>query len=241
MFTPSDFDLVDLDHIIESYDYATDPLLKNHFHLIEQHLCEKIENYGEGVNDYGSAMMKHLQRTSQYGSDFLIHIGFSHKAANNFYHANLLQDLGKIHPAFDVGLWSLPHRPSDEERAEKRLHVPRGPEVFKDSLYSKAVADEMASLFSHPHISIVIPAIQLFHHERIDGKGPYGKTGDEMGKVIKTACIVDAKDGDMIPRPHQEHGRGEEEALDRMKNGEKYQGAFDGLLDKYARFRGVRL
>lgn len=231
-FNANDFDLLALDDVIESYDFESDPLLVRHFHQIERNLCSQIESYGAGINEYGVIMMAHLRRTSLYGRDFLIHLGFSPQAANNFYHANLLQDLGKIHPAFDVELWSLPYRPSPEQKAEKREHVHRGPEVF-----SEAVEDEMDVLFSHPHVSMLIPAIQLFHHERVDGKGTYGKTGDQMGKVIKTACIVDAKDGDMMKRPHQSHERTEEEALERMKTAEKYDGAFDELLDIYIDYR----
>lgn len=232
MFEPSEFDLLALDTIIEGYDFESDPVLQAHFHGIERDLCRQIESYGEGVNDYGKTVMAHLRRTSEDGRDFLIYQGFSEKAANNFYHANLLQDLGKIHPAFDVQLWSLPYRPSPEQKAEKREHVHRGPELF-----SEAVEDKLEVLFSHPHVALVIPAIQLFHHERIDGTGTYGRTGEDMGRVIKTACIVDAKDGDMIRRPHQDHERTEDEALERLQTAEKYDGAFDELLVSYVTYR----
>ncbi|MEM6781351.1 MAG: hypothetical protein AAF569_05760 [Pseudomonadota bacterium] len=232
MFDPSEFDLLALDAVIESYDYDNDLILQKHFHGIETDLCAQIENYGRGINDYGKVMMDHLRRTSEDGRDFLIHLGFSEKAANNFYHANLLQDLGKIHEAFDVELWSLPYRPSPEQKAEKREHVHRGPEIF-----SEAVQEEMDILFNHPHVGNLIPAIQMFHHERVDGKGTYGKTGDQMGKVIKAACIVDAKDGDMMKRPHQKRERTEEEALERMASDPKYDGAFDDLLDIYIKYR----
>jgi hypothetical protein len=228
------YDLLELDEIIESYDFDTDPVLAEHFHAVEQALCRDIESYGAGVNDYGKTVMAHLIRTSIDGRDFMVSaLGFSAKAANNFYHANLLQDLGKIHPAFDPALWTLPHRPTPEEKKEKRTHVFRGPQIL-----GKALNSQIDILFDHPHINTVIPAIQLFHHERVDGTGTYGKTGAEMGKVIKTACIVDALDGDMIARPHQgKAGRTLTEALERMKTGEKYQGAFDGLLDVYISFK----
>ena len=56
-------------------------------------------------------------------------------------------------------------------------------------------------------------------------------------------CIVDAKDGDMIQRGHQEFRRSEREALLRMKNlpdydkDGKYKGAFDTMLDQYIAYR----
>lgn len=229
----STYDLLELDEVIESYDFDTDPVLVEHFHAIENVLCHAIEAYGAGVNDYGKTVMAHLIRTSIDGRDFMMHLGFSAHAANNFYHANLLQDLGKIHPAFDPTLWTMPDRPTPEQKKEKRTHVFRGPEILSDALQEK-----LNALFDHSHVNMVIPAIQLFHHERVDGTGTYGKTGEEMGRVIKIACIVDALDGDMIARPHQgKAGRTLEQALERMKTGEKYRGAFDALLDVYIAYR----
>lgn len=236
---PSLYDLLDLDRLIESYDYERDPVLKQYFRPIEDALWGCIEHYGEGVNNFGRQMADHLRRTSLDGEKFLTdELGFSQKAGRNFHAANLFQDLGKIHPDYDPNIWDLPHRPTEEERAEKRKHPGRGPEIL-------AVALEQAppELREHPHVQIVIPAIQMFHHERADGKGPFGKKGDETGNVIKTVCIVDAKDGDMILRGHQNEVREEPEALLRMKglpeydkNG-KYVGAFDDLLDRYIRYR----
>ncbi len=88
----------------------------------------------------------------------------------------------------------------------------------------------------HPHIHVT-QAIQLYHHERIDGTGYEGLLGDDLGQIIKAICIVDAFDGDMIHRPHQPAKRTPEEALERLKNGGKYQGAFDPfMLDQFIDF-----
>lgn len=239
MVNPATFDLLELDHVIESYDYENDPVLIEHFRPIEDALWGLIEHYGEGVNDFGRQMAGHLRRTSLDGMKFMTEaLGFSEKAGRNFHAANLFQDLGKIHSDYDVGIWDLPHRPTEEERAEKRKHTLRGPQVFHIAL-----ADAPPALLNHPHIKIMIPAIQLFHHERVDGSGPFSRTGADMGRVIKTAAIVDAKDGDMHRRAHQEFRRSEAEALLRMRalpdydpDG-KYAGAFDGLLDTYITYR----
>lgn len=239
MFYPATFDLLQLDAIIDSYDYDSDMILREHFRPVEEALWSLIEHYGEEENGYGRQLADHLRRTSLDGASFMREgLGFSQRAANNFHAANLFQDLGKIHGDYAPEIWSLPHRPTEEERAEKRKHTMRGPEVL-----GIALQDAPPELLDHPHIKIVIPAIQMFHHERVDGSGPFGKKADELGRVIKMVAIVDAKDGDMVRRGHQEFRRSEKEALLRMKgfpghdeNG-KYTGAFDDMLDRYIAYR----
>lgn len=239
MFNPAGFDLLALDDVIESYDYETDPVLSEHFRPIEDALWALIEHYGEGINDYGRVLAAHLRRTSLDGMKFMTDaLDFSEKAGRNFHAANLLQDLGKIHSDYDVTIWDLPHRPTEAERAEKRKHTLRGPQVF-----AAALADAPAILLNHPHVKIVIPAIQLFHHERVDGTGPFSRKGEEMGQLIKMTAIVDTKDGDMNKRTHQDFRRSEAESLLRMKSVSdydadgKYDGAFDEMLDTYITYR----
>ena len=92
------------------------------------------------------------------------------------------------------------------------------------------------ALVNHPHIALT-HALQRYHHERIDGTGYENLTGDALGKIIKAICIIDAYDGDMIHRPHQVQQRTPEEALERLKNGAKYQGAFDEeILEQFIDF-----
>lgn len=235
-------DLIALDTIIESYDYKTDPLLTETFHHIEAKLWGRIENYCRDSNGYGIKLSAHLRRVSQDGHEFLTNaLGFSEKAAGNFHAANLLHDLGKTHGAYDEEIWDLPNRPTDLERAEKRLHTVRGTEVFLE-----AIADLPAEVQNHPHLRVVIPALQLFHHERVDGAGYAQRHNDEMGQVIKALCIVDCKDGDLVKRGHHMTKRTEKEALLRMKGLSKYDrdakyvGAFDEMLDQYIHYREAK-
>lgn len=226
------FDLLALDEIIESYDVETDPVLNPILARVEEKLHADIQNYDAGGTNFGQQLWAHLHRTSLEAQQFITEtLGFSQAAGRNIYHANLLQDLGKIHPDFDPKIWDLPHRPTEEERAEKRKHPARGVDLFYKELDKHDLSEEFES---HPHITQLVPAIQLFHHERVDGTGLFGKTGDEMGLIIQSICIIDAKDGDMIHRPHQGTQRTEEEALAHLKTGEKYQGAFNSeFLDTY--------
>ena len=232
-------DLLALDDVIESYDYANDPLLSEYYHHIEASLWNRIETYGEGECNYGRVLSLHLRRVSLDGREFFMNeLGFSQKAANNFHVANLFHDLGKTHDDYNSSIWNLPHRPTEEEREEKRLHTGRGTEIFLD-----AIKDLPAEAQNHPHLAIVVPALQLFHHERVDGTGYAQRQGDEMGSLIKALCILDCKDGDLVRRGHHVTQRTEKEALLRMKNHDeydengKYDGAFDEMLDVYIRYR----
>ncbi|NQZ13653.1 MAG: hypothetical protein HRT94_02345 [Alphaproteobacteria bacterium] len=235
----SSIDLVALDEVIESYDYSTDPILSQYDHTIEDMLWRRIEHYGAGECNYGQVLSAHLRRVSLDGREFLMNeLGFSDKAANNFQVANLFHDLGKTHKEYDRTIWNLPHRPTQEERLEKRLHTVRGAELFLE-----AIDDLPDELKNHPHLAIVIPALQIFHHERVNGSGYVGRTGDQMGKLIKALCIADCKDGDLVRRGHHVTQRTEKEALLRMKglseyDGDcKYVGAFDAMLDQYIHYR----
>ncbi|NCQ87778.1 MAG: hypothetical protein GW749_02185 [Alphaproteobacteria bacterium] len=235
-------DLIELDSIIESYDYKTDPLLTAHFHQIETKLWHRIESYCCNTSSYGAALSAHLRRVSQDGHEFLTDaLGFSKKAANNFHAANLFHDLGKTHNAYNEDIWNLPYRPTDDQRAEKRLHTVRGTEIFLE-----AIADLPLEVQHHPHLRIVIPALQMFHHERLDGQGYAKRHGDEMGRLIKALCIVDCKDGDLVLRGHHVDRRTEKEALLRMKGlsdydgNAKYVGAFDEMLDHYIHHRELK-
>lgn len=231
--------IVNIDEIIESYDYESDPVLEALFRPVEAMLWSGIENYADGINNFGVQMADHLKRTSLDVMKFMVEdLGFSEKAGRNFHAANLFHDLGKVHPDYDPHIWALPHRPTEEERAEKRKHAERGPEIL-----AAALDGAPQELLDHPHVRIVIPALQMFHHERVDGKGYTQKKEYELGQLIKAICIADAKDGDMIQRGHQNFKRSEADALFRLKglpdydkNG-KYIGAFDKLLDTYIAYR----
>ncbi len=222
-----------IDELIESYDVQSDPLLLEHFKPIEERLWHMIENYAVGINEYGAIMSQHLLRSSAIGMQFLTtELGFSEKAGRNFYDANLLQDLGKTHPCYHPSLWQLPHRPTLEERAEKRSHTQLGVE-----LVDLAIVKSSKELQEHPHIR-VIQSIQRHHHERFDSTGYEEKDVKELGKVIEAICIIDAFDGDMIHRPHQVSKRTPEEALKRLKTGDKYKGAFNPeMLERFIAFQ----
>jgi len=216
-----DTPIANIDTLIESYDVTNDLTLHPYYEEVKTALWQRIENYAQSVNEYGGVMSKHLQRTSSIGAEFIKSLGFSERAAQNFYEANLFHDLGKTHFSYNEEIWQTPHRPTPEEREQKRAHTRLGVELL-----DMALTKSPEELQMHPHIQI-IKTLQLYHHERINGSGYEGLDGDKLGQIIKTICIIDAFDGDMIHRPHQSAKRTPKEALNRLKTGAKYQNAFD--------------
>jgi response regulator RpfG family c-di-GMP phosphodiesterase len=222
-----------IDTLLDSYDIQDDPILTSHWKAIETNLWSRIENYAEDINNYGTVMSQHLIRTSAVGMQFIVsELGFSERAGRNFYDANLLHDLGKTHPSYDPEIWQLPHRPTQEEREEKREHTQLGVE-----LTDMAISKSPEALVTHPHIQIV-QSLQRLHHERMDAEGYEGLDASKLGQVIQAICIIDAFDGDMIHRPHQPERRSPASALERMKTGKKYGGAFEPeILQRFIDFQ----
>ncbi|MAQ70636.1 MAG: hypothetical protein CL565_00415 [Alphaproteobacteria bacterium] len=233
----NDLDLIKLDDVIRSYDIADDPVLTDEWRALTVNLHNRLKFYGKGCNDYGkNQLWPHLQRISKDGKAFLKYLGWPDNVGRNFYDAYILSDLGKTDERYDPLIWSLPHRPTNEERQMKRKHAEWGVDVLSRN-FSKLSETQK----SHPHISYVIPALTAFHHERLDGKGTFSREEKDMGQIIQIAAIVDAYDGDRIKRPHQETRRTPEETLDRMAaigEGKKYAGAFDKkLLSEYRQYK----
>lgn len=233
-----DYDLCALDEVIESYDVINDPILSPIWPKIAADLWRDIGAYGADENNYGTVMHGHLERISKDGQNFMAALGYSEAAGRNFYDAFKLSDIGKLHDDYAIGIWSLPHRPTEDERLAKRMHTLRGLDYLERAYKTYNVSDDF---LNHPHIKIVIPALMLYHHERLDGKGYAGKPAAALGKTIRMACIVDAYDGDRILRPHQPAKRTPIEAIERMMaigEDKKYEGAFDmDLLEKFRAFK----
>ena len=179
--------------------------------------------YGQG--GFGRQAVSHQNRMGKEGAKFLRHLGFGARAARNFRFAAALHDIGKIDPFYDPALWTLEDRPTPEQKALQKLHARLGAE------WLEKLAEGMPGLRDHPHFA-VRHAITLYHHERADGRGPEGVEAASLPLFVQVACIVDAYDGDLIPRPHQASRRTPREELARLqgRGTDKYDGAFDPQL-----------
>ena len=228
---------LNIDTIITSYSVRDDSAFGQAWTPISKTMWRDISTYDADGAQYGAHQLApHLSRISKDGANFLKFLGYTEDVATNFEDAYRLSDIGKIDKRYDPQIWSLPHRPTEEERALKRKHTDWALDVI-----ATYIRDDETLLLDHPHVQTIIPALALYHHERLDGNGPLGCDGKQMGTIMQVACIVDAYDGDRIQRPHQPERRTPEGALDRLEavgEDSKYEGAFDKtLLQEYRRFK----
>lgn len=220
------------DDLLDRYDYSTDEELKDKLHAWDRTLIRAMMTYASGLSKFGQQMTTHQNRTGKIGRDFMLSLGYSEKAAKNFRAAMFFHDIGKTHPNYNPGIWSLWERPSPEEKAEQKKHARRGADMFE------TLADQIG-ISSHPHFK-VRHAVTLYHHERRDGTGPEGYNVTTLPQFVQISCIIDAYDGDMIHRPHQPRARTPQEAAVRLMGldgSDKYKGAFDSyLIRKFGHF-----
>lgn len=226
-------------NILDQYEYASDPLLQKHLHAWDRMYIGAIMSYAHGFSNFGRQMMAHQNRVSRDGARFLRFLGYSDRAARNFRAAMLFHDLGKTHSAYNPALWTLDERPTPEEKELQKRHAAMGADMFE--CFSKAIP----GMLEHPHYQVRY-SVTRFHHERMDGTGPEGLIASSLPEYVQVACIVDAYDGDMIPRPHQQEPRTKRSALQRLMGREdpkgKYIGAFSGrLLSQYEQMKSAEL
>jgi response regulator RpfG family c-di-GMP phosphodiesterase len=220
------------DELLNAYEYAADPALREHLHARDITDIRAMLAYGRGVTGFGRQMMAHQNRTGHDGANFLRFLGFSERAARNFRAGMIFHDIGKTHSSYPLTIWTLDDRPTPEEKILQKKHARFGAEMFGVSA---------AAIKDHPHFA-VRRAVTLYHHERIDGGGPEKTDAAALPVFAQVSCIIDAYDGDRIQRPHQSARRTPEEALRRLAGiGDpkgKYTGAFDpALIRRYIEFK----
>lgn len=217
------------DSMLETYNYADDPVLRQDLHDKDHADKAAIEQYGKGINAFGTQLTAHQKRVAEDGAAFLQFLGYSKTASQNFKYAMLYHDIGKTDARYDPAIWSLKDRPTPDQKAQQRKHAALGADMLE-----RSASDALAE---HPHYAVRY-AVTRYHHERADCAGPEKIDVLSLPVFVQVACIVDAYDGDRIKRPHQEKRRTNTEALRRMAGiddpKQKYNGAFDKkLLDKY--------
>lgn len=162
------------------------PVLKDlHIHLIGLDLQR-----GDHV---AYVFHQHALRVAAMGRDFSIFLGATPEAADWYYHALIVHDCGKT--VLPPDIWDTDSKPSDEVKAQRRAHAPLGGDLIEELLPA-----------DHPFTRYAAD-LARYHHEQINGKGPMGKTGDELSVWIKAACIVDSFDGMSIKRAHFDNKR----------------------------------
>lgn len=227
------------DKLLDQYTYATDDALRAHLHGADRARIAAMMGYSRDVSPFGIQMTAHQNRMSRDGARFLRHLGYSERAARNYRAALLFHDMGKTHESYDPRTWMKTDRPTPEEKAHMRRHARLGADMLMD------MAQEQPALRDHPHIQVRY-AVTLYHHERADGTGPEKLDVSTLPVFVQASCIVDAYDGDMIPRPHQPRPRTPREALRRLMAlddaDSKYAGAFNrDLLKEYVTMKETQI
>lgn len=233
-----DIDLLALDHVIERYNAETDPILLAEFAPIEAEMHRRIAACTLAENAEAGGLTNRMHRISSQGAKFLGLLGSSPKVQENFRAAFMLCDLGKTHPNFDPKIWNASCSPDCAACDMCNVHIELGMDILRDMLRGAS-----PRLMNHPHIRLIIPALMMFHHERMNGSGPMGRCAEDMGLIVRVACIVEAFDGDTSFPLHGGDKRVHTtmEAIERilcLDEHQPYVGAFDKkLAESYASFQ----
>ncbi|MCB9963886.1 MAG: hypothetical protein H6855_01790 [Rhodospirillales bacterium] len=199
------------------------------------HILGKLEHrIARYAGAFGVVMAAHHMRVAADGLGFLMYLGYPIQACLNLKAALQIHDIGKTHDLYDPQIWSLPGRPTEDQRCEKRLHTRRGLDVL-EALLTEHYPDAL----THPHIDLCRNVI-LYHHERLNGSLYENRT--DLPEWMQVVSIIDTYDGDRIHRPHQGERRSPQETIRRMMaekgDDEKYDGAFSPeLLEKFAAYK----
>jgi putative nucleotidyltransferase with HDIG domain len=102
--------------------------------------------------------------------------------------AALLHDLGKQGVSDEVLF--KPDRLTDEERAEMDTHAAHTRNILDRIVYPAGLRD--------------VPRIAAWHHEKLDGTGPFGIPGDQIPLASRILAVADVFDALMSPRPYRE-------------------------------------
>jgi HD-GYP domain-containing protein (c-di-GMP phosphodiesterase class II) len=97
------------DQILDSYEYAEDDMLKKKLHAWDRVYIDAMLSYDSGISGFGKQMMAHQNRVAKNGRDFLLYLGYSQRAAQNFRAAMLFHDLGKTHGSYSKKYEMLEH------------------------------------------------------------------------------------------------------------------------------------
>lgn len=102
--------------------------------------------------------------------------------------AALLHDLGKQGVRDEVLF--KPDRLTDVERAEMDTHAAHTQNILDRIVYPLPLRD--------------VPRVAAWHHEKLDGSGPFGVPGDQLPIESRILSVADVFDALMSPRPYRE-------------------------------------
>ena len=126
----------------------------------------------------------HSFRVAEYTRMIAEKAGYSEAEVEKFYNIGLMHDIGKIIVPNEI--LKKPGRLTDEEFVVMKTHASNGYDILKEVE--------------------IMPELALgagFHHERMDGKGYFGKTADEIPDVAQIIAVADTFDAMYSTRPYR--------------------------------------
>ncbi|MHB1126532.1 MAG: HD-GYP domain-containing protein [Bacillota bacterium] len=151
---------------------------------IDQEIIKNIRNLIHTIRLHHYETFKHSISVARISALLARKLYLCHKEIMNIALGALLHDLGKI--KVKPSILSKPGRLTREEWQIIKMHPVNGVELLSDYPWSEHVVSVVA-----------------YHHERIDGSGYAGLTGDKIPLSAKIVCLADAFDAIISPRPYQ--------------------------------------
>lgn len=149
--------------------------------------------------------LEHSNRVGLLTFKTALQMGYTQEESRKMGEAARLHDIGYM--VFPVSTWVSEEKPDAVEKLKRKLlHTNAGHEILTECPAS------------HEFITIAAEGAK-YHHEALNGKGPYGET--ELSAYIEIIGACDAYDGDAILKPGVTEKTGQE-ILDRMTIAEKY-------------------
>jgi len=102
--------------------------------------------------------------------------------------ASLLHDLGKQGVRDEVLF--KPERLTDEEREEMSLHAAHTQNILDKIVYPEELRD--------------VPRVAAYHHEKLDGTGPFGIAGEDIPLAARIISVADVFDALLSPRVYKQ-------------------------------------
>lgn len=159
----------------------------------------------------------HSMRVAEDVHTFTRFIGLSNNIAMNMRWAVALHDIGKMDVPTDI--LEKPDLLSDEEFAEMKRHTTYGVERIKK-----------LNLPDHPLVKLALD-IAKYHHERHDGKGYYGLSGNDIPSRVRLVQLCDIYDAVSAPRIYRS-AKEQLSPYDTMKNMLDPNGFLYGTVDQ---------
>lgn len=174
---------VDLTELLSSYECDSENMKKAH-----DYMRAKIRNFDA---PYGSYLSDHLEWTSRAFGTVLKDMGYDDQVARNAAFEFSFHDGGKTEQS---GKWKLTESKQskrDDERKTLNAHTLLLTDTIERALRdTETIPDE-----NDWHSITAKLSLGFDHHERLNGSGPRGKTGDRMHPILRAATIVDAFHG----------------------------------------------